>query len=361
MTPDQIKLAHRRLQLGITNVGFWVLTASAGLYWLAHHRAHAVDAWRLAVIAIGAVAVQAVFDFIGGTRLMPEPRPSLTGFLRRWSPGVVVHALVLAGVGLLSYASFRSSGGFCLAILLATSGLAFGRRHLLGAIGRSSTTSIASEGDAILAVAATDPALTGGIVGFGRRARSVLPASWLDGLQKGELAAESSRRRWQIDNGLPDRTFVVILSWNLLGAYAGSLAFGFAERAPLDALLGHACWMTLWTFGGLLVLPALSRNVVFAADRAADDAGIDPRGWITRLPGMVGEDGSPRAAVETIFYPIPSAARRLRQLEKASPRFVLGNLARSNLYYSWATLTLLGRAVHCNVGRPALWVFPPSA
>ncbi len=361
MTPDQIALAHRRLQLGIANVGFWVLTASAGLYWLADHGAHAVDGWRLTVIAIGAIAVQSVFDVIGGTRLMPEPRPSLTGFLRRWSPGVLVHALVLAGVGLLSYASFRVSGGFYLAILLATCGLAFGRRHLLRVIGGSSTTSIAAEGNAILAAATTDPALTGGIVGFGRRAKSVLPASWLDGLQNGELAAELSRRRWQIDNGVTDRTFVVVLSWNLLGAYVGSLAWGLAERMPLEALLGHSCWMTLWTFGGLLVLPALSRKAVFAADRAAADAGIDPRGWITHFPGLVGEDGSPRAAVETIFYPIPSAARRLRQLEEPSPRFVPGNLARSNLYYSWATLTLLGRAVHCNVGRPALWVIPPAA
>ena len=47
--------------------------------------------------------------------------------------------------------------------------------------------------------------------------------------------------------------------------------------------------------------------------------------------------------------------------EKLAPRFVPGSLARSNLYYSWATLTLLGRAVHCNVRRPALWVFPPLA
>ena len=35
--------------------------------------------------------------------------------------------------------------------------------------------------------------------------------------------------------------------------------------------------------------------------------------------------------------------------EKPAPRFVPGSLTRSNLYYSWATLTLLGRAVHCNV------------
>ena len=95
----------------------------------------------------------------------------------------------------------------------------------------------------------------------------MLPAGWPDSLPKGELAAESSRRRWQIENGLPVRSFVVILGWNLLGSLAGSLAFRLAERTPLDALLGHACWMTLWTFGGLLVLPALSRNIVFAADR----------------------------------------------------------------------------------------------
>ena len=74
---------------------------------------------------------------------------------------------------------------------------------------------------------------------------------------------------------------------------------------------------------------------------------------------FTGEDGSASASVQTIFYPIPSAKIRLRLINTAS--FVLGSLARNNLYYSWATLTLLGRAVHCNVGRPALWVFPPSA
>ena len=62
-----------------------------------------------------------------------------------------------------------------------------------------------------------------------------------------------------------------------------------------------------------------------------------------------------------IFYPVPSAETRLRQMAHPSTGFGSGNLARSNLYYSCATFTLLGRAVHCNVGRPALWVFPPSA
>ena len=157
------------------------------------------------------------------------------------------------------------------------------------------------------------------------------------------------------------RAFVLLLGWNLLGAYVGSLAFQLAGRTPAEALLGHSCWMTLWAFGGLLLLPAPSRAAVFAADRAAADSGHDPRDWITRFPKLVGEDGNPNPRIQTIFYPIPSAALRLRQLEKADLGFIPGNLARNNLYYSWATLTLLGRAVHCNVGRPALWVFPPAA
>jgi Zn-dependent protease with chaperone function len=161
-------------------------------------------------------------------------------------------------------------------------------------------------------------------------------------------------------SGLPGRAFILLLGWNLLGAYVGMLAFKLAERPPAEALLGHACSMTLWAFVGLLVLPALSRKAVFAADRAAADSGIDPRAWITRFPQLVNEDGSSSPTVQAIFYPIPSAVSRLRQLEQPFSGFVPGNLARSNLYYSWATFTLLGRAVHCNVGRPALWVFPPG-
>ncbi len=55
-----------------------------------------------------------------------------------------------------------------------------------------------------------------------------------------------------------------------------------------------------------------------------------------------------------ILYPIPAAALRLRQIEQLLPEFVPGNLARRNLCYSWAAFTWFGRAVHCNIGRPAL-------
>jgi hypothetical protein len=361
MTPQQLELARRRLWLGITNVGFWVLIAALGLCCCVLYDTRAMGIRHLGPIWVAVIAIQAVFDFVGGIPLMPGPRPPVTTFLRRWSRGVFSHTLVLAAVGGVGAVSLRLTGGFGAGIVLTTTALALGRRQLLRAVAGGVIVEQPRDGEGILTVALDDPAFTGGIVGLGRRAKNLLPADWLRSLPESELAVESARRRWQIANWLPARAFVLVLLWNLLGSFIGTEVFQFAARPPAVALAGHACWMTLWTFVSLLVLPALSRKAVFAADHAATDSGHDPRAWITRFPALVGEDGSPNAAVQSIFYPVPSAETRLRQMDHPSNGFVGGNLARSNLYYSWATFTLLGRAVHCNVGRPALWVFPPSA
>lgn len=359
MTSEQMKLARSRLRLGIANVGFWVVTASGGLYWLTSGGAHGLDTRAGVMMGLAAIVVQAAFDVIGGAWLMPPPAPAPGEFMHRWFRGVIGHSLVLAGIGLLSWASFRFSSGFALAVLIATVGLALGRRKIFRAMAGAAISKIPREGRMNPTATVSDPAFTGGIVGFGRRALSLWPARWLDSLPKSELAVESRRREWQLTNGLNDRALVAVLGWNLTGTSLGTFAFALAHRTPAEALFGHACWMTLWAFVGLLVLPTLSRSAVFAADRAAADSGLAPAGWITRFPDLTGEDGSANAAVQTIFYPIPSVKMRLRSIEDAP--LVLGSLARNNLYYSWATLTLLGRAVHCNVGRPALWVFPPSA
>ncbi len=361
MDPAQTTLANLRLRLGIVNVGCWVLAASAGLLYLLSGGTRTLDLRWYLLIAFGSVAVQAVFDFIGGTLLMPAPEPTVAEFFRGWLPGVLGHTLALAVVGGLSYACFRFTGGYACAILLAAAGQIFARRFFLHFIGGAPTTEVAQDGTKILVADAADPAFTGGIVGFGVRAASVWPVNWRKHLSAEELASESLRRSWQAEHGLAGRTLVLILGWNVLGASIGSFAFHLAERSPGEALFGYACWMTLWAFGSLLILPSFSRKAVFAADRAVIDAGHDPRGWITRFPSLVGEDGGSNAAVQTIFYPVPSARMRRSHLEKPTVGFIPGSLARSNLYYSWSTFTMLGRAVHCNVGRPALWVFPPSA
>ncbi len=360
MTSEQVEIARRRLRLGITNVGFWVVTATVGLWWVERCDISGFGFRRLGWVALAVVAAQAVFDVVGGMWLVPAPRPTSKAFLRRWLPGAIGHSLVLGCVGLITYASVRFTSGFVLAIVISTVGLAVSRLFLLRAIGGIGTRVRTHDGASVLVAENTSGAFTGGMHGFGRRARSVMPAQWLTALPREQLAAEASRRQWQIERGLPTLAFLLVLGWNLAGASLGSLAFALAVPPPAEGLLGYACWMTIWAFCGLLLLPSLSRNAVFSADRAAAESGHDPRSWIAHFATMIGEDGSAQSAVQAIFYPIPAAAHRLGQLEAPYSGLVLGSLARSNLYYSWATLTLLGRAVHCNVGQPALWVFPPS-
>jgi len=361
MTPPQIRLARHRLFLGITNVGFWVLGAAAGLTWLVICQPTSLSPILTLSIIASLIANQAVFDCIGGLTLMPEPRPALMTFLPAYSRGLLGHSVVLAAIGIGSAISLQQTHGFGFGILFSILALALGRRSLLALIAGGSITELTHHGKKILTSTAHDPAATGGISGIGLRSKPLLPAPWLETLPKTELATELSRRQWQIAHSQPARALLFILLWNLLGTFLGTQLFALSERPISIALFGHACWMTLWAFASLLVLPALSRNAVFASDRAAADAGHDPRPWIIHFPNLVGEDGNPTPTIQTIFYPIPSATMRLRAIDLPSPRFVLGNLARNNLYYSWATLTPLGRAVHCNLGRPSLWVFPPSA
>lgn len=359
--PAPSALAGRRLGLGIINVGFWVLVSIAGLVTLTTHRdgLARIPGWWF---ALGAVGVQAVFDAVGGWLLLPPPRRGPRAFLRRWARGVAVHSLVLAGVGGAGALSLAGTGGFEAGLAASLAALALGRRFLHRMISGVPIRPTTGDGrGAILLQAVDDPAFTGGVLGPGRGAGVLLPQAWWDGVPRPELEAELFRRRWQIGRGMETRAFLVLLLWNLLGSAAGTFAFNLASWPIGLALVGQACWMTLWTFASLLCLPVLSRAAVLAADRAAAAAGLEVEPWIRRFPEITGEDGSPRAALQNIFYPIPSARIRLCSLGQPGRGGGAGSLARSQLYYSWAAFTLLGRAVHCNVGRPALWVFPPSA
>lgn len=63
--------------------------------------------------------------------------------------------------------------------------------------------------------------------------------------------------------------------------------------------------------------------------------------------------------IEAIFHPIPSVENRLNG-PRTRGRIGFWDLARTSIFISLAGLGLLGRAVHCNCGRPSLWVFLPT-
>lgn len=127
------------------------------------------------------------------------------------------------------------------------------------------------------------------------------------------------------------------------------------------------CWFTLWSFVGVLVLPSVSRPAVFSADAAArqsHDAQLMGT-TITQLDGWQDDEPERGERVETVFHPVPSRGARIRALDIADGHDTASGAGawqatRVMLYLSWAGVGGLARAVHCNVGRPPLWVLLPG-
>jgi hypothetical protein len=62
-----------------------------------------------------------------------------------------------------------------------------------------------------------------------------------------------------------------------------------------------------------------------------------------------------------VFHPVPCVRRRVAELSLRL-RSIRGywNVARLTLFLSWPCGGFLSRAVHCNIGRPELWVLLPT-
>lgn len=354
------RIAKQRLFLGIMNVGFWVVVSVAGLWMFTRATAPSIGLTELCFAMVSLLGVQSLFDWAGGTLLMPASALGSSGFLSRWGRAVAVHTGLLVAVGMLLYWSHRWFGSFCPGVILGSFGLMWARLSVLqllaGVRVRPSST-----GDSFcLSADAIDPAFTGGISGMGRSAVILWPAAWEKAFAGTRLEVVRRKRLWEIRSGLPARAFLAATAWNIAGCWTGAWLLELPARVAEHALLLHGFWMTVWGFVGLLLLPSASRSSVYASDHAVAAEGLDVAGWIQTYPGITGEDGSPKLLVQRVFYPIPSAGERLRWFKTFPVLPVLGNVARTNLYLSLATLTLLGRCVHCNVGRPELWVFAPT-
>ena len=115
---------------------------------------------------------------------------------------------------------------------------------------------------------------------------------------------------------------------------------------------------------GLLVLPTPSRSATRAADVAVavDDAARARLEEAVRTLDQLQDDEPERSpGLESVFHPVPSVSSRIRALASGKGRSAgAWHLARTALYLSHAGLSLLPRAVHCNAGRPELWVYLPS-
>jgi hypothetical protein len=369
-------LARTRLLLGISGVGATVVAAVAALWLDLPTRLFSSDptaplASTVAAALLGPVAwtvAMLPLDLVGGT-VAVRRRPGRSAWVLGWCRGVLVQLLMLAlsGTALVLAARQLDVAG---TIAMAAAGALLVLARLddlarLGAALRLRPTSgpqrrldAAGLGETATIVAVHDEAFVGGYAGL-FRSRLLVPASWF-ALPESVTNALLTRRR--VAEGRPRRRgMLAACAWVALGAAVVALSLG----APTSTagLVEFSAGMTLWSFLGVLVLPTPSRRAVLAVDAAA--AQEVPHGAVREAIATLDrwQDDEPErdAWIETIFHPVPSRSVRERALVMGgTPTAGAWRVARLALPSALTSWSLLGRAVHCNLGRPALWWMLPG-
>lgn len=360
--------ARSRLLVGITAVGTWVVISAGflalgGASLLPDAGAGAGTQAAVLFVVLGVyVIVSLPFDLLGGLLLPRRHGRSTQGtgaYLAQWVRGVVVQVVVMAAAAaLVVLAGSEWGDGAALAVAAAIAlVLAIGRLPLARVVARLEPVQALDGHPGVLAIGAVDRGFTGGVVGMGGRV--AVPAAWRDALGPG-LDVELVRRR-SVAGASYWLGIVVALAWTV-GGIAIAFALPGGGAGDMSALVATGAWFTLWSFLGLLVLPSMSRPAVHAADAAA--AARWPADQvapvISALDALQDDEPERPPAVEAIFHPIPGAAGRINALATAAPGVRPWNVARTALPMSWCCLGFLGRAVHCNAGRPELWVMLPT-
>jgi hypothetical protein len=376
--------ARARLWLGIYSVGTIVTLATLALVLGAPQVVHSSWSGSLggALFLLGVVTLGLLFpfDLLGGYLLPWEyqrSRENLASFLGRWLRGASLQAcaLVLGLTWLHLGARLAGPAGSIVAAWLGTQFLLMLQPSLARWVGRlepgpqdlgAAAPALAFWGlqaeRPVVFLEARDQAFSGGWAGLPGEEVLVLPEAWRE-LEPRGLAIQVARRLGVLRTGSRWRGVRLAQAW-VVGGWAAVLWLTGADVATLPGLL-HA-WLAfqLWSFLGLLALPTPSRAGVLEADAFAVAQGVSPVALL-ELAGRLDvhqEDEPVRAPhIETVFHPIPSLATRQARLEdfRSSPRGAW-QAARMALYLSWAVGGVLSRGVHCNLGRPELWVFLPS-
>lgn len=361
--------ARARLWLGISGVGTMVVVTGVVAYALSGPAESSAgiggELSRLALFFGGWAAVLVPFDVLGGyvlPRAFGRRHPTLGAFAAGLVRGVATQWAVLfaiAAATLLVGRAFGDGAAFGV-VSMAVVLLGAFQARLARAVGGLSPLVEKESPDAppVFTQGADDEGFTGGVVGF-FRPRVVVPARWSDVLAVDEYAATLVRRRAVIETGGRGVGFLIAAAWVLVGVGLALLLPGAGAGTAREVVLLY-CGATWWTFLGLLLLPTLSRGAVLAIDARARRAGVDAavlRSAAEKLDAL--QDGEPTRGkfVESIFHPLPSVENRERAEHAGGP--VAWHAARTMVFLSWAAGGLLSRSVHCNAGRPQLWVFLP--
>ncbi len=375
--------ARSRLWLGISGVGLFTVLAATALVgawpvrWLPGQPAPLLDeAIALGSLFILYLVVSWPFDYMGGHHLpcqFSRLCQILPAYLMSLARAGFVQGVVVVFAGLSLLAAGRSAGragalgtlaAWMIALLASQGRLAQwvgGMKAApvdLGPV-RAEVQRLGLDMPPVEVVAGIDPGFTGGWVGLPGGERLILPAMWLRLLPAPLVAAQIARRTGVLRSGSRGRGILAAMGWNLTG-------FGLASYLPgagfetVAQLVTTSLGFTLWSFLGLLLLPSLSRPAVFAADRFARERGVSEETLsllMVELDQMQDDEPARHPWIERIFHPVPSVTSRRTGRGGFAGAWQAARLA---LFLSWPCFGLLARAVHCNSGRPELWVLFPS-
>jgi len=318
-------------------------------------------------------AVQLPFDIFGGFVLpwrYGRSHPPAGRYLLGLARGVAAHSAVLFVVAVVLMFAGRYGGVIGTVVAGATFTLVLLRSRVALASAVAPLDLTPSEPRAgspnhrspVVMADSPDEGFTGAIVGVFRPRFHLIPAKWRQVLVTDELDVAVNRRDAAVKTGSWRRGRLLALLFTVTGLTVAALAVGPARLGTPAGTIELSLWFTLWSFLGLLTLPTLSRRGVVEVDERLLSEGCPWEAMEKTARALDdlqdGERDRP-ALVEAIFHPVPALNRRLRG-PNAHGHLGFWDAARSAVFLSLAGLGLLGRAVHCNCGRPSLWVFLPA-
>lgn len=379
--------ARARLHLGIGGVGTFVVLALIALAMGLPTRIFGprggdpyTDASLFAVWLTGVALLCLPFEYLGGyylPRYFRRRHPVQSEWALSWVRGVLVLVVSMSLSGaFIAFAGrygghFGAVGGLGLMALLFMA-LQGPLAQLVGGMrtGRAPMDEVQEElrklgvqPPQITLLESTDEGFTGGIVGLPTAESIVLPASWVGRFEPSTLALLITRRHIVVDRGLRAYGVAGALLWTLVAFAIASMLPG-AGVSSVAALIGTTLWFGVLSFVGLLVLPTPSRQATLQADAWAVDGRPQDEEPLTEalrvLDGLSDDEPERPEEVERIFHPIPSLNLRLAALGNTPTGRGPWHLARMAIFFSIAGLNPLARLVHCNSGRPELWVLLPA-
>ncbi len=370
-----------RLWLGISGVGTMVAFSGVALAIGLPSRASGLfapsfrgQALMLVAFLVAYVAIQFPFDVLGGyvlPRRFGRHHLQPLKFAGKLLRGVAAHTLLLALIGAGLLLAGRTLGvpgvvGACALSSLALLATRLPLARIFSPLRRSTIdkSAVQSEPSQLPTefLASDDEGFTGGIIGVLRPRRALMPERWLQELGQPGITVVTRRRELAVRTGSWARGRLLAVVFTLLGVVLAAFVVGPARIGTGEGIITFSLVFTLWSFIGLLTLPTPSRAGVAEVDAGLRASGIDADlidETIRKLDTLQDAEPERPVGVEAIFHPVPSVRSRIEGPMNRNPRGFL-DAARSSVFLSAAGLGLLGRAVHCNCGRPALWIFLPS-